>query len=358
MNTRRRSKFLTGLFGLLMLFSLPHCDVVDIIVGEPSDNQDTLELAALAGLIPTPGDHFNRMYYINPLFSNDATNMNLVFEAGAEHVFSGRKKLILVHGWDFTDTNDKGYPDIGALKTRITTDTWTFFLTTTEFQTITSALGYDVYLYDYLTSDGIDVNGARFRAKLDSLFASSTEATTIFAHSMGGLVTRTALYTGDRPSYLTRVISAGTPYHGSPWASGAFQGDRSILGTLASFLTNTTGGLDLAWDNYDGSLDGASNAKLTALNAQTARDDLLYVYYGSLPTLAVGAGAGDANGTLNATCPLLGSTFAESDCIVPVRSAQLAGNTPAISRDLGNYDHFDVNLMNSTVRTILLADLP
>ncbi|HNM05174.1 MAG TPA: hypothetical protein PKK05_19825, partial [Leptospiraceae bacterium] len=222
--------------------------------------------------------------------------------------------------------------------------------------TLVQAKNYELYFFTYLTSSTVDSNGKRFRSVLDSIFSSESGTVTVFAHSMGGLVTKAAVTESTKPGYITRVIASGTPFHGSPWASSAFQQDKKFLGSVAAYMTGTNGGRDLAWDNFDNSLTGASNAYLSSLNSKKDRDSLIYAYYGSLDSS--GSSYSGSDSTLLTGCSSLGTKYAPSDCIVPQISAISTGNSFAKTQDVGKLAHTDLNLRSGTVRNYLLLDLP
>lgn len=304
------------------------------------------------------GELAAKIFYINPLIKSSLNlNLDYVAEATSTNVTLGKKKLLLIHGWDFTDRDTLSL-STSQQKTRIITDSWADFIKTSTFDLIVASKTYDIYGFDYLTSNSIDTNGKRLRAKMDALFGKETGTVVILGHSMGGLIARFAVYEGTRPTYLSRVISTGAPYHGSPWASSQFQADKGTLGNLASFLTSTNGGKDLAWDNFDNKISGAANAKLTALNQKVDRDDLFYAYYGSVLSTQATGGSGASSPGLYLSCSVLGSSFSPSDCVVPVSSASLSGNTLAKTFSLGQYDHFDIKLSTQTMRDTFYADLP
>lgn len=306
----------------------------------------------------TNGESAAKIFYINPGIKLGAElNLDFVAEANSSHVTAGKKKLVLVHGWDFNDRDTRTL-SLVEQKGRVTTNGWSEFIKSSTFDLVVLSKAYDIYAFDYLTSNPIDTNGKRFRAKMDSLFKDESNTVVILAHSMGGLVSRFAIYEGDsRPPYISRIISIGTPYHGSPWASPQFQADRGPIGSIAAFLTDTNGGKDLAWDNFDGKLSGATNSKLTSINAKKDRDNLFYAYYGSVNSSGNIGSGGNLPG-LSIACPILGSNFAPSDCIVPASSASLSGNTLAQVRDIGAYDHFDVKLLIDSTRITFYNDLP
>ena len=120
-------------------------------------------------------------------------------------------------------------------KSRIVTDSWGDFIKSSTFDLIVATKQYDIYGFDYLTSNSIDVNGKRFRAKLDNLFGKETGTVVILGHSMGGVLSRFAVYESTRPTYLGQSFSTGAPFSWIPWASPQFQADRGTLGNLASF---------------------------------------------------------------------------------------------------------------------------
>lgn len=306
-------------------------------------------------LSSSSSDYYSRMYYFSPNLFFSSTNSNLVVEATSQNVTAGKMKLILIHGWDPSDRESMASVSDSELKKRILNNNWIEFVTTDAFFQITNTKNYDVYAYDYNSALPIDENGKKLRSKMDSLFSNESGTVVILGYSMGGLVTRFAIYEGSRPAYIARVIASGVPFHGSPWASPSYQKSTSALGDLASFLTNTAGGKDLAWDNFDNSLSGASNAKLTAINNKKDRDDLFYAYYSSASSTL----ASDSGKQLLASCLIFDNDkISPSDCIVPATSAYLKGNTFSKTTDVGKYDHFDMKLRVSSVRINLLSDLP
>ena len=343
---------------------------------DKKDEQDpVLWLLIQIGLAPDAGDYYAKLYYVNPLIVTNATNSDLIHEATSADVTAGRKKLIIVHGWHGDDPEYPSFPYISplSLKDRVLAQNWSDLFdrnVTSQFETWLLSNNYQIYAFDYLTSRGIMANGVRFRAAMDALFSGETGTVYIYANSMGGLVTRAAIYEGATPAYVAKVVTTGTPHHGSPWASPEFQQDAGPLGSLAAFFTTTTGGQDLRFDNYDGSLPGASNPMLTALNANTDRDSLFVLYYGSAiyidpTTLPL---PNDSNQTFilacNTTNTAFSGTFGPSDCIVPRKSARFDGHTTTTAPlvdpgtgtvgDYGAYDHSDIKLGGNTTSTYLL----
>lgn len=91
-------------------------------------------------------------------------------------------------------------------------------------QTLGQALGYTPIYVRYNTGLHTSENGALFSAQLEMLLnywpAGLTELR-VLAHSMGGLVTRSALHHARAhqlqwPSKLKAIVFLGTPHHGAP----------------------------------------------------------------------------------------------------------------------------------------------
>ncbi len=349
--------------------------------------KDDLLTQILSYLVVTnsPADNYSKMYRIVPTDAGSHTysleNLN-DFTASAL-VDHSRKKLILVHGWYVTDLYASPFPGDSELRARITdSDNWGDFLSSGQLWNAILLKNYDVFAYDYLTSESVDSNGTRFRALMDRYFSGESSTVVIYAHSMGGLVTRFALYEGDAPAYLNKIISTGTPYHGSPWASrtyyDAMSGSGYLTGTVASiatFLTGTTGGQDLRWDNFDSSISGAENQKLTDLNAKTDRDSYITAYYGSCTLDGDEISNCSSPNTLAAACSIMeavnggvinSSNFNPADCIVPAVSATLQTMASGLGNsafgvntwDAGDYDHIEVKMGNDTIKDQFYSDLP
>ena len=83
----------------------------------------------------------------------------------------------------------------------------------------------------------ISTNGRAFAERLERLVAAwpvPVESLSLLSHSMGGLVSRSALHVATEagmawPSVLRRVVFLGTPHHGSPVERGGNRLDRLLL---------------------------------------------------------------------------------------------------------------------------------
>lgn len=331
---------------LLCLFFLVNCN----FFSDKSETDSQKKILLALGILASIPDAYAKLYYLNPLFLENPNNFDYL-QLPSVNKGNNSKKLIFIHGWNLSDPEQPTYPNEIDIKTRIKSQWDHLIIEDPNFLKSILLKNYDLYFFTYLTSNNIETNGVRFRAHLDSTFTGQTSTVNIFGHSMGGLVTRVSLYQGESPTYLNRIITSGTPYHGSPWASSAYQEKKDGIGEIASFMTNTSGGRGLAWDNFDSSIEGASNEFLTRYNSNTSRDYLIKRYYSSIPVTGTGY-----VGTLLPGCLVLGTKYSPSDCIVPTSSAILNGFTNTIN--IGSYDHIEINLRVQAVKTQLFSDLP
>jgi pimeloyl-ACP methyl ester carboxylesterase len=341
--------FFGSIFFAIFLFGcLPSNKTED----KKRENRNLLYALAL-GYLTTPADNYSKIFYLDPLFLS-SRNYNLFPEASAINVKGSKKKLVILHGWQPTDRDNANNPDIQFLKERLIDRIWKDLINS-EFLGVVLSREYDVYFYTYLTSASFSSNAKRFREKLDSLFSGSEKNLVLYAHSMGGLIAKSALYVGEEPRYIQKILAVGTPFHGSPWASPQFQTSKIVLGDLASFITDTEGGRQLAWDNFDNSLFGAINSELDELNKRTHLNGIIYAFYGNLDSDASGYQGNDP--LLNPACTSLGGKFSPSDCIVPVSSATGQGLNLGKATAIGNFNHTDINLRLQSVRTTILQEI-
>ncbi len=344
------SFYLTSIFLINWFFLFTNC----YLFPNETKNKSLLESLILFQVINPPADAYARILLMNPLYLNDLTNLSY-FSEDISLSQSTKMKLVLVHGWNLKDPSSPGYPSEKDIKERIISQ-WDHLLKSDQsFLRSVILKNYDIYFFTYLTSNSIEKNAQLFRSSLDKQFSMQNSNVIIFAHSMGGLVSRIALYQGDSPVYLKKIISSGTPYHGSPWASEEFQNDKSVIGDIANFLTNTEGGKNLGWDNFDSSLPGAKNSLLTKYNSSTTRDFFIKAYYGSIDSTGFGYAGSDIS--LLVGCTSLGISFSPSDCVVPQSSASFVGGQNQ-SLDIGKLQHIDMNLRVPAITNQVLLDLP
>ena len=90
--------------------------------------------------------------------------------------------------------------------------------------TLSAALGYTPVYVRYNSGLHVSENGRALDHQLDQLLAHwpvPVTELTVLAHSMGGLITRSALHAANQtgkawPKVLRNVVFLGTPHHGSP----------------------------------------------------------------------------------------------------------------------------------------------
>lgn len=138
-------------------------------------------------------------------------------------VKAGEKVLVLVHGW----TSDPR-------------SCWTSFI---RYLTTSRNSQYDkVLTFGYNTGLHINANGKIFA---DNIRAKLKDAKVdIVAHSMGGLVARSAIENHNAADNVRSLITLGTPHRGTLIASSWVDDSRSLLAGI-----NTDGGNDLSYDS-------------------------------------------------------------------------------------------------------------
>ncbi|HEY0075806.1 MAG TPA: hypothetical protein VGB77_17020 [Abditibacteriaceae bacterium] len=128
---------------------------------------------------------------------------------------------------------------------------------------------YRIFRFDYDFTQAIETSGINFFLQVKAKLAPD-EKFVIVAHSMGGLVARSALenFTGTTPHLherLIQLITLATPHHGSPIANLAWLKNDSKIDHADPVLfllreniffknLNTDGGSEMGWDNSDGGM--------------------------------------------------------------------------------------------------------
>lgn len=180
----------------------------------PESPQREAVLAALNGVM---GDHLAASR--NPL----ATRMSLRFQGQALNWQAlppgykpGGKILLLIHGLCMNDLQwktlraDASNPDV-----RPAFD---------HGQALTNALAYTPLYLRYNTGLHTSQNGHELSALLEQLvthWPAPIEDISVVAHSMGGLVIRSAFHDAQAqhlnwPNHLKNIVFLGTPHHGAP----------------------------------------------------------------------------------------------------------------------------------------------
>ena len=171
--------------------------------------------AALNGVL---GDHLvatNNPLAITMQFRQNGEALTLTKEALASAIPDATGKvLVLIHGlcmndrqWNMTRPDGSSH-DHGA--------------------ELRKELGYTPVYLRYNTGLHVASNGNAFAAALDALMAAwpvKVKALAIVAHSMGGLVTRSACHYADENAHpwrkhLKKIVFIGTPHQGAPLERG------------------------------------------------------------------------------------------------------------------------------------------
>jgi pimeloyl-ACP methyl ester carboxylesterase len=103
-------------------------------------------------------------------------------------------------------------------------------------EALSSAMGYSPVYLRYNTGRHISHNGRELSAQLEKLVAHwpvAVEELTVVAHSMGGLVIRSAVHYGRLenltwPERLKKIVFLGTPHHGAPLERAGHWVDRLL----------------------------------------------------------------------------------------------------------------------------------
>ena len=201
----------------------------------------------------------------------------------AETSICGRIPIVLVHG----DNGDKKPASLNY---------WYWWIEH-YFNLYANAGKFKVYRYVYNSYDHIgedkdppvlaengDENATRFADFVNGFDEFQGKKIIIMAHSMGGLVVRSALNNNAELREKTlKLITLGTPHLGTPaanptWAMSLPSGQDLLLTTLGPlFFDGTPGDFDLAWhDTNEMPIDVTSTDAINALLLLIAYDwDLL-----------------------------------------------------------------------------------
>lgn len=161
----------------------------------------------------------------------------------------------------------------------------------------------------------------------------------MIAHSMGGIVTRSAMLSSDyEAGLIDGVVTLASPQYGSPFATPNFS-DDPLLKNMVTYLTGTLGGRDLRHTNKGTgqiTITGAENDTLDYINTNLTDNSRFISYYGELNGCT-----GNETFYYATGCQILSSTnagFSVNDGIVPGNSAVLGNLTRKQSKFTG-YDH-------------------
>ncbi|WP_408611875.1 esterase/lipase family protein [Leptospira ainazelensis] len=283
------------------------------------------------------------------------------FAVATPQMKEAKPKIVLIHGWDFKEKNIDP-PTDKFTKVSNLRGTWDEVLEMYSQNLSGVQTNYELYTFTYRTSDYVENNGRRLVEKLNSVFTAD-DRVILLAHSMGGLVSRSALYHQNNTSdVIDFIVSLGTPYLGSPFASSNYQGSFGTLGDLIGFMTGTQGGMDLAYTNAFGTsytvpipseyIEGAYNIYLERLLSDSSKDTRVTAFYGAM-SVCNGHPGSDSIYTIGCTFLSNGSpSFAnKSDGIVTTTSGKMSSKLPGARQISKDFDHAQLSFRNHVSNT-------
>ncbi|WP_061207250.1 esterase/lipase family protein [Leptospira santarosai] len=291
-----------------------------------------------------------------PLFTLKSQFNSDQFMIATPESKENKPKIVLIHGWDFKEKNTQAPTDKFA-KVKNLRETWDDVLEMYSQNISGVQTSHELYVFTYRTSDYVENNGRRLIDKLNAVFTPDDKVILV-AHSMGGLVGRSALYhSSNTNDVIDLIVTLGTPYLGSPFASPSYQGNFGKLGDLISFMTGSEGGKDLAYTNALGTsyqvptpneyIDGAFNPYLERLLRESSKDSRVIVFYGEMSVCNDHPGS-DAIYVIG--CGFLSDgnpSFAnKSDGIVSSTSAKMSSKLPVTKQFSKNFDHAQLSFRN------------
>lgn len=188
----------------------------------PGSPQRAAALAALNGVL---GDHL--ISSKNPL----AISMSLRYQGEALEWRNPSpmpeatgKVLVLIHGLCMNDLQWRTESDGRVVD---------------HGEALASALDYTPIYLRYNSGLHTSQNGRRLSALLEQLathWPTPIEELTVVAHSMGGLLTRSAFHYGQKdalhwPDHLKKIVFLGTPHHGAPLERAGNWVDNALAST-------------------------------------------------------------------------------------------------------------------------------
>lgn len=197
---------------------------------------------------------------------------------------AGKLPLILVHGIQVgCDGNAEAY--------KATWEKFVAFFFLESNQKLRDK--YQLYTFSYQTDLSIEGNGRLLATVLKDAFKEMPSV--IVAHSMGGLVTRSAMVQhADIGAQIGGVITLGTPHHGTKLVHGI----AGLIDTVVCLLaTESPGADDLAWDNFDDSSKACGNDFLCGLEKRDSSE---------IKTQSIGINIGDNNNNYKKYIPYAG----------------------------------------------------
>jgi triacylglycerol esterase/lipase EstA (alpha/beta hydrolase family) len=309
------------------------------------------------------------------LFAQQDTNLYLV--QADTTALGNRTPIFLIHGWNY-----QGKPAVP------TPEVWNNFRT--YFQSKDSLKNnFKLYIVCYWANSVSDSILAKvLRNKIDSINIINPsflqKKIILMGHSMGGLISRsmmkhykfnhgnyTGQYCGER---VLRLITLGTPHHGSPLANGPAR-DAHVAPArlvmlqffentiLANVKYNEVNRADIRWDNYDNLLDYNTypNEKniwlLDTMNGNTLYDNKIIIYTAKY-TYTTPSPPYNENQVFDIGGSILKLDFGlDNDGIVPVKSSDFDLHTPLKEYLFNNYNHMEIVKGKNANDTVLFNSI-
>lgn len=294
----------------------------------------------------------------------------LVADPGDDRPLGDRRALVLVHGllWSSPD-----HPYSGLMQDVMTR--------TVARHPYVRALrrDYKLYAFNWPSFAGAEKAGVELARQVRALYPDGqppAKSVVLFAHSMGGLVSRYAMNQGDFGDAVRQVFTMATPHRGTLIASlarcghgldnivGAF--NVGLIRNFLGFLVPSCAALDdLAYDDRDGALSRPDlveygvklNHGLRAFNERDRYLDRVTALTGDCPDLRNKV-LGLPLDYIRAAQGILGARFANSDPLVP-RASGLFEDAPIRRACILRTNHVDWAMSPDVAGQVLerVADL-
>ncbi len=249
---------------------------------------------------------------------------------------TSKKPLLLIHGFQILQELCIRRDDPLAQTTNDWKEFVEFFNDHPELQS-----QYEVFSYVYNTNQSMSRIVAQFKQKIGA-----RDSLVILAHSMGGVVARSFMLEANGEAQVDKLITLGTPHHGTPLANTVSTWQGLLLGSpyclwiepIQSFLF-VEAALSLRWDGFNGDTRFQPNEWLQNLNAQNPEHEQKVIAYGGQLSIER-SGQSLTGRCLNA----LG--YSINDTVVPIDSALYANRLFPYgqSRTFPDYDHSEIRV--------------
>ena len=255
----------------------------------------------------------------------------------------GQTALVLVHGWQFCSAKTEA----GALSKELWAN-FVEFLGKPSFKNLKNF--YKIYAFEYNSSLAITENGRLLKTTLGTLNGDAV----ILAHSMGGLVARSAIEEAGATN-IHALITLGAPHNGTPLANkGTILLTLPAARSLLFFLSGSKGAQDCTWAVDE---PGFGNPWLSSLNLSIRSKkptETEYLLYGSksLPT------GSWLTSIWNEVADLLVGVHGimEHDGVVPfpsaMKPAELLPIEQSTTREFNLIDHFSLKREPAVLRAV------